>query len=121
MDNDYLLVVGEGRHVDETARALSEKNHVKRCLGFAAVPCPAVHRERCPLRNEAAAAVVFLAGEHEFHSPGQWSCVMASTTPAVAVLEGSSQPVRGSTGFSVVGSKNGPTAVVEAIDAAITP
>lgn len=121
MESDYLLVVGEGRIADRTARALSVSDHVKRCLGSAAVPCPAVHRERCALRSEAAAAVVFLAGEHEFHTPGQWSCVIASTTPAVAVLEGSSVPVRGSTGFAVVGSKGGPAAIVEAINAAADP
>ena len=119
MHNDHVLVVGEGRLVDSAARALSVTDPVKRCPGTAAVDCPAVHGAHCALRDENRATVVFLAGMHEFHAPGQWSCVMASPTPAVAVLEGSSSPVRGSSGFAVVGSKCDAAGIVEAINLAV--
>ena len=121
MDNDFILVVGEGHAADEATQALAATHHVKRCFGTTNGYCPAVHRQRCDLRDDAAATVVFFAGEHEFHAPGQWDCVTAGTSPAVAVLEGSSFPVRGSAGFSVVGNKGGAPAIVEAINRALEP
>ena len=121
MDNDFILVVGEGRAAHDAAQALGATHEVKRCLGTSNGSCPAVHRMRCNLRDDAAASVIFFAGEHEFHAPGQWDCVTAGNSPAVAVLEGSSFPVRGRAGFSVVGSKGGPPAIVEAINRALEP
>ena len=119
MEDDYVLVVGEGPAADEAEMALSRSHKTKRCLGSTVGYCPAVHRQTCTLRTDASVAVVFLAGEHEFHAPGQWTCVSGGASPAVAVLEGSSFPIQGSNGFAIVGSAMGPAAVVDAVECAL--
>lgn len=115
MDQEYVLVVG-GPEVPVTlGPALENAGPVRYCSGPGGVDCPAVRHERCPLRAEAKATVVYLAGEHEFHSSGRWDCVTSSNTPAVAVIGGGTQPPHGSEGFAVVGERHGPLGVLGAL------
>ncbi len=112
---EYILITG-GREVPVTLeRALSAALPVRRCPGPEATYCPALRGERCPLRTGAKASVVYLAGEHEFFSPGRWDCVTAAPSPVIAVLEGSSHPARGRDGFAIVGGAAGPIGVLEAL------
>ncbi|HET7482104.1 MAG TPA: hypothetical protein VFK89_04515 [Actinomycetota bacterium] len=120
MVDRYVVVVGEGDAVDDAERSLSADFEIRRCPGYMDGNCPAMHRDRCELTAEADAAVVFFAGEHEFHAPGRWMCLDSAPRPAVAVIEGSPMPARGSDGFVVVGDRSGSDAVREAVHRAVT-
>lgn len=67
------------------------------------------------VRQVMKATVVYLAGEHEFFSPGRWDCVTANPSPVIAVLEGGSHPPRGRNGFAIVGGEAGPIGMHEAL------
>lgn len=111
MNEPYVLIVG--RDVPrELELALRGAIHVKRCGGAASRMCPEAHGERCELRANARAAIVYLAGEHEFHSSAEWACLTAGPSPSVAVLEGSEHPSHARDGFALVGSAWGPAEVV---------
>ena len=112
---EYLLVVGGTEVPAALEPALRAALPVRRCNGPGAIDCPAVRHERCPLRAEAKAAIVYLAGEHEFHSAGRWDCVTTATSPAVAVIGAGSHPPRGRDGFAIVGGTTGPIGVLGAL------
>ena len=113
---EYVLLVGGPEVPSALGPALEGALPVRICLGPGSIDCPAVRHEGCPLRAEAKATVVYLSGEHEFHSSGRWDCVTsANTPPVVAVIGGGSQPPHGSNGFAVVGEKSGPLGVLGAL------
>lgn len=116
-ESEYILITGGLEVPRALERALSWALPVRRCPGPESCYCPVVHDEHCPLRAGAKATVVYLAGEHEFFSPGRWECVSATTSPVVAVLEGNSHPPRGRDGFAIVGGATGPIGVLEALAA----
>jgi hypothetical protein len=111
MDKPYVVIVG--REVPpEVEIALRGGVGVKRCHGAAPGRCPVARGERCELRANARAAIVYLSGEHEFHSSAEWDCASAGPSPGIAVLEGSLHPARGHNGFAIVGSAWGPAEVI---------
>jgi hypothetical protein len=114
---EYVLMTGSDDQIPPAlTESLAAALPVKQCPGPSSdLYCPAVHQEVCSLRRGAKAAVVYLAGEHEFHSPGRWECVMGGITPAVVVLEGLSGMRRSSPLFAIVGAKEGPLGVLEAL------
>lgn len=116
-DEEYILITGGPEVPDTLERALGAALPVRLCPGPEGTCCPAVHEERCTLRAGAKATVVYLAGEHQFFSPGRWACVTADASPVIVVLEGSSQPPRGGDGFAIVGGAAGPIGVLEALTA----
>lgn len=112
---EYALITGTKevpRQLEQTLRAALP---VRRCSGPAETHCPVVHGEHCPLREQAKVAIVYLAGEYEFNSPGRWQCIVGGLSPAIAVIEGEERAPRARNGFAVVGAERGPTGVLEAI------
>lgn len=116
-NGEYLLITGGPEVPAGLLPALSGALPVHRCLGPGATDCPAVRHEHCRLRAEAKATIVYLAGEHEFYSPGRWDCVTAATSPVIAVIGGGSHPPRGRDGFAIVGGMTGPIGVLGALAA----
>ncbi|MGH2808674.1 MAG: hypothetical protein ACRDKT_15525 [Actinomycetota bacterium] len=114
---EYILVTGSEEEVPALLeRSLGAALAVKRCPGpSAAKYCPALHHQTCELRRDAKAAVVYLAGEHEFHTPGRWECLMAGTSPGVAVLAGLTHIKRSGPTFAIVGARSGPLGVLQAL------
>ncbi|MGH2729362.1 MAG: hypothetical protein ACRDJI_02010 [Actinomycetota bacterium] len=112
---EYVLITGGAEVPAAVEEALGAALEVRRCPGPSAVDCPAVHGNKCPLRSGAKAAVVYLAGTHEIVSPGRWECAAAAPSPAIAVLEGSSQAPRGRGRFALVGDAMGPVGVLQAL------
>lgn len=117
MRSEYILITGSDEEVPPLVeRSLGAALPVRRCPGPSAeMYCPAVHHKTCELRRDAKAAVVYLAGEHEFHAPGRWECVMGGTSPAVAVLAGLTHVTRSGPTFAIVGSGSGPLGVLQAL------
>lgn len=114
---EYVLITGGPEVPAELELALNHALPVRRCLGPGEKECPAVRHEHCPLRAEAKASIVYLAGEHEFHSPGRWNCVTAAPSPVIAVVGGGSQPPHGRDGFAIVGGMRGSIGVLGALAA----
>ena len=115
METGYVLIVGEHGDTSDVGDVLANVTDVARCPGSSHVYCPAVHGEPCALRAEARAAVVHLAGAHEFFTQGQWECVTAGKAPTVVVLDGDLRAPRAENGFAVVGSARGPEGVLTAL------
>jgi hypothetical protein len=113
MTNDpYVVIVGH-QVPPEVEIALRGGVKVKRCEDAAeSGRCPIAVGQRCELRANARAAIVYLAGEHEFHSAAEWDCATAGPSPGIAVLEGSLHPARARNGFAIVGSAWGPAEVI---------
>ena len=116
---EYVLITGGDEVPPILEQALRAGLHVRRCPGPSHVYCPAVRGMRCPLRGEAKVAVVYLAGEHEFHESGRWQCITGGSSPTIVVLQGHDHAPRANNGFAVVGSEYGPLGVLEAIAALI--
>jgi hypothetical protein len=114
---EYILITASEEEIPPLLeRSLAAARPVKHCPGPSAQKyCPALHHQGCELRRDAKAAVVFLAGEHEFHTPGRWECLMAGMSPGVAVLAGLTHVQRSSPTFAIVGAGDGPLGVLEAL------
>jgi hypothetical protein len=113
--DEYALVTGDEEVPPVLVQALGAGLRVLRCPGPSEVHCPAVHGKPCPLRQRAKVAIVYLAGEHEYHRPGRWDCIAGGRSPALAVLEGRKDALRAKNGFAVVGSERGPVGVLQAL------
>lgn len=113
----YVLLTGKDEIPPDLVDSLGAAVEVRHCAGAPDVECPAVRGLECPLRQDAKAAVVFLAGEHEFFLSRRWQCVTAGTTPAVVVLEGTDRSTYPYDGFAIVGAAEGTVGVLEALAA----
>jgi len=106
LGEDYIVLTGQDEIPPELLRTLASDHHLRQCAGPPNVECPAVRGRQCALRKDARAAIVFLAGEHEFFLSGRWQCVTAGRSPAVVVLEGAGRTTEPRHGFAVVGAGN---------------
>lgn len=93
---------------------------VKTCVGPRRGDCPVMRGERCPLRESADAAVVFVDPKSLHGSSGsipRLRCAADSASPGVVALEQSFEPIKYGPGIATVGALRGPKAVLEAISA----
>ena len=112
----YALLVGETNEV--LLDALGEAIPVVHCPGRA-ISCPAVHGDACAVRNNARVTVVFVASGDGEREQRLLSCVGASETPIVVVIDDSDLPSRVFGRFAVVGATSGALGVLAAISGVI--
>jgi hypothetical protein len=110
---DYTLIVGRSDLTADLEASLGTATPIFRCEGVASTKCPAVQGKRCPLRDGARFAVIFV-GNDEIMSDNV-ECMAGSDAPAVSVILGSSLAPYASGGFAAVGDELGPLGVLEAV------
>lgn len=112
MDLGYVLLVGafDGSFVDALGAAIP----VVRCPG-GAVSCPAIHGDACAVRSNARVTAVHVGEGDDEREQRLLSCVGASESRVVVVIEDSDIPPRVFGRFAVVGAAAGPLGVLAAI------
>lgn len=100
-------------------RALEDEGwFVKTCAGPGRTDCPLMGGVRCPVRESADAAIVFVDPAETPRALGttpRVRCASASGSPAVLALENRLDPPQYAGGTATVGSLRGPDGMLTAI------